>query len=85
MQWSYGEGSPQGVELEKVLHPPPKKKLNPIFSKNLDGFFLNFRDQYNPYNIRMADFASQTRDGCYKEDQKLSLWGPGSTLLTPGS
>jgi len=48
-------------------------------------FFLNFRDQYNPYNIRMADFASRTRDGCYKEDQKLSLWGPGSTLLTPGS
>jgi len=84
MQWSYGEGSPQGVELEKVLHPPPKK-LNPIFSKNLDRIFLNFRDQYNPYNIRMADFASQTRDGCYKEDQKLSLWGPGSTLLTPGS
>jgi len=40
MQWSYGEGSPQGVELEKVLHPPQKKKIESHFLEKFRWIFF---------------------------------------------
>ena len=33
----------------------------------------------------MADFAPQTRDGCCKENKKISFWGAWPPNLTPDS